>query len=121
MSLQYIGTIGSSISWTTLSPNKPPPYNYVYRMPPDLRNSVSETTLAVLEGGYKAYVKEVRDSLTKNLRKSEMAEAAKPFERVIQKHIMKTDDQADTQRRYEKPILDISLTHVGFFLSFCPF
>jgi hypothetical protein len=116
---QYIGTIGSPISWRSLSPNKPPPHNYSYRMPPDLKNVVSETTLKVLEGGNAPLVRESTQKTSENLQSSDMSDAAKLYQRIIQRPIVKKDAKSDTQRRYEKPTLDISLTHVSL-LFYCP-
>lgn len=87
-------------------------------MPADLKNAVSKTTLKVLEGGNISTAADVNE-FSKNMKKLEISEAAKPYERIMQRPIIKKDAQADAQRRYEKPTLDISLTHVSL-LSYCP-
>jgi hypothetical protein len=47
-----------------------------------------------------------------------MSEAAKLYQRIIRRPIVKKDAKNDAQRRYEKPTLDISLTHVSL-LFYC--
>lgn len=86
-------------------------------MPPDLKNVVSETTLKVLEGGNVSMLTD--DGLLRKTEKPKMSEAAKQYQHFIQRPIVKKDTQTDAQRRYEKPTLDISLTHVSL-LSYCP-
>lgn len=45
-----------------------------------------------------------------------MSEAAKLYQRIIRRPTIKKDAQEnDAQQRYEKPTLDISLTHVSIF------
>jgi hypothetical protein len=87
-------------------------------MPADLKHAVSETTLRVLEGGNVTMTADF-DEFSKKMRKSEIPDPAKPYQRIIQRPIVKKDAVAEAQRRYEKPTLDISLTHVSL-LSYCP-
>ena len=99
-----------------MSPNKPPPHNYAYRLPADLKNVVSQTTLRVLEGGNTSNTNVTQEDTSRELRSSEMSEAAKLYQRIIRRPTIKKDAQEnDAQQRYEKPTLDISLTHVSIF------
>lgn len=118
--LKYIGTIGSPIKWGGLSPNEQPPYDYIYRLPPDLKHSVSYTTMKVLEGGniptlISRNIKELKlmdKEALNDIEPCDSSDSLQPFHRFIQKAVVKKNVQMDTQQHYEKPTLDISLPHV---------
>ena len=100
-----------------MSPNKPPPYNYSYRLPADLKHAVSLTTLKVLEGGkilplLTRHAHELK-SIEKETAVTEIGDETKqPYCAILHRPIVKKDVQTDAQWHYEKPTLDISLPHV---------
>lgn len=103
--------------WSELSPNEAVPPNYDFRIPADLKHAVSYTTLKVLEGGnVPELVKRNIDDILKEEKQlaqvemeSEVPEASR---RILQRPVVKKDVRTETQRRFEKPTLDISLPHV---------
>lgn len=118
---QYIGTIGSPIKWSSLSPNEAPPHDYAYRLPADLKHAVSSTTLKVLEAG------NLSPLLTRKLEKLHMIdkdeaedvtmiqvhETTTLFTRFLRRPVLKKDVQQNARQLiFEKPTLDISLPHV---------
>lgn len=117
---KYIGTIGSPKQWRYLSPNEQPPHDYAYRLPADLKHSVSYTTMKVLEGGnmptlLSRNINELRlleREGPKDVETSDTVDALQPFRRFIHRAVVKKDVQMDAQQHYEKPTLDISLPHV---------
>jgi hypothetical protein len=103
-----------------LSPNESLPPNFSYRFPADLKHVVSHTTIRVLEGGnvppkltrqfteLKALDKEAAREMETDSETSE----TKFYRQILRRPVIKKDQQIEAQRHFEKPTLDISLTHV---------
>lgn len=105
--------IESTEDWRTLSPNKLQPYNYYYQVPSELKNHISEVTRKVLQGDEPS----IQDELSKTLKKTKDATShekqAKLYERITHKPVVKTKlKNCHDDQRFEKPSLDVSLTHV---------
>lgn len=119
--LQYIGTMGSPVKLGAVSPNETLPFDFPYRVPADLKNFVSATTLKVLESGNAkadsvAAVDELRMTVEGASDGTEGGgveiELSKVSHRILQRPVIKKDVPMEAQR-LDKPTLDISLPHVS--------
>lgn len=123
LSGQYIGILGSPIKWMELSSNVPPSPDYNYRLPPDLKREISYTTLKVLEGG------KISSLMTRNIADKKLLDKqwnkeidelsevteARPYRHLLKRPMIKKHIHCGSEKRFEKPILDISLPDVSHF------
>jgi hypothetical protein len=115
------------VNWQMLSPNEPLPPDFTYKIPADLRNAVSYTTLKVLEGGNIPTL--VSDEIDDMLRVDKGAAAPEEddesfsecestdnqlLDKILSRPLVKPKDEQERKTLYEKPSLDISLSHVRF-------
>lgn len=119
---QYIDTIGSAAKWAVLSPNHPPPPDYKYRLPADLKHIVSYTTMKVLEGGNIIPSMSTRNFI-ETQRKNEadagsvgdLSETSEMsvYKEILYRPVIKKDKLRGPVLCSDRPILDISLPHVS--------
>ncbi|CRK88684.1 CLUMA_CG002359, isoform A [Clunio marinus] len=104
------------MKWTNLSANELVPPDFNYRIPSDIRNAISEATLKVLNG------KDDLEIESQSQVSSIPRESSEPitsttgnlqFQDLVQKALhTKNEMKEKSQRRSEKPTLDISLAYV---------
>ncbi|KAG5673016.1 hypothetical protein PVAND_003094 [Polypedilum vanderplanki] len=134
LSGKYINTLGGHVNWQMLSPNEPLPPDFVYKIPADLKNVISYTTLKVLEGGniptlVSHDAEEMLREADKNDNEKEMViqkegekididendADAQLLEKIFSRPAVKPKDEQERKTLYEKPSLDISLSHIPIY------
>lgn len=98
------------MKWSEVTPNEALPFDFPYRVPPDLKHVVSETTLMVLESG-NVPAQPADKKNGDDVGGGAEGELAKLYRRILKRPVVKKDVQHQALR-LDKPTLDISLPHV---------